>query len=412
MKKTILTSIALAACVSTPLFAQNTKEDTITFALTASGQSSVSQTTGNNVGTWVDATTGNNPFHYKTATKKLTQTDILKSIAIVLHGNAGYYSSKAKLVLVQGELSGFFNINSDLAKSTANFPLDGTFTDLTGDSATSIGNSTDSCYVQLATGRHYETNPISGQFPTGHHQPWGQIFVKDTLGGTQVCDNVSFFFGLTVQECYDCFYMNSFISDANFTEKSGTATGPVCCTVSSSLLGKGKDQYYMTLSFDNTTDNDYLNDEKDYYVGVDGLAPFVGALDGTTPDGLAYVNAIQSGLGKASPYEMRFELNGIAIYTWSLTFVNKSDALPDFVGNAKYTANGFGFIGLVCDLLNGTVSFSEKSVKETGCCLDTPWYGDDTTGSTWYGLDFSQDYYSTPVNVDASLTWHNNHGEE
>src|ERR1035437_344890 len=42
MKTTILTSVALAACVSTQLFAQNVKEDTITFALTGIQQVSVS----------------------------------------------------------------------------------------------------------------------------------------------------------------------------------------------------------------------------------------------------------------------------------------------------------------------------------------------------------------------------------
>ena len=76
-------------------------------------------------------------------------------------------------------------------------------------------------FPALANGRHFDVNPddttdLFTAWPVGHHQPWGQIFVQDTGKSPMVCDNVTFLFAITVQECYDCFYLNSFISDATF----------------------------------------------------------------------------------------------------------------------------------------------------------------------------------------------------
>jgi len=418
MKKSMVTAVALAACVSTQLFAQKAKQDIITFALTADGQASVSTTTGNNVGTW-----SAEPEHYKTTGKKqLTQVNILRAIALALHGNAGWYTSKAKLVLVQGELSGFFNITPDLANSSANssdsYPLSGSFSSDDGDSSTVLSGSTDSTYVQLATGRSMTNNPINGELPVGHMQPWGQIFVQDPGQPDYsltdpYCENVTYFFALTVQECYDCFYLNSFISDATFRQQSGTKSGPPCCGVSTTLLGSGKDQYYLTLSFDNTQNNPYLNpDNENYYVGVTGVAPTVGRLDGVEPDSLPYDDVISSGLGKPSPYEMRFTLNGIFTYTWTLKFVNASDLLPDFVGTGNYSANGYGFIGLVCSLLSGSASIAETLVNQNDCCLDQPWsdwwYGpgnDTLAGGTGY---YDNDPTQSPLNAPPSLSFHEN----
>ena len=112
MKKTLITAAALAACVGTHLLAQTqmAKQDTITFALTGQYQNSVSTSTTPNAGAW-----GPLPGYYKTASSKVATANIIQAIAIVLHGNAGFYSSKAQLVLVQGELSGFFNITDELA---------------------------------------------------------------------------------------------------------------------------------------------------------------------------------------------------------------------------------------------------------------------------------------------------------
>jgi hypothetical protein len=115
MKKTLITAVALAACAGTQLFAQNAKQGVITFALTGQAQSSVSDTTANNQGGWNSpAVTGK--AYYKTTSTKVATLNILQAIAIVLHNNAGFYSSKAQLVLVQPELSGFFNLTDELAQ--------------------------------------------------------------------------------------------------------------------------------------------------------------------------------------------------------------------------------------------------------------------------------------------------------
>jgi hypothetical protein len=447
MRKTLITALVLGACVSTQLFAQNTKEDTITFSLTAQGQSSVSTSTAPNAGNWSDG-----PSHYKTGSKKLTQTDVLRAIAIVVHGNPNYYSSKAKLALVQGELSGFFNIYPDLSNSVADINtelgcnttggsgLNGTFTTADSDWDTTLPNSFDSTYARLATGRHFLEVPAGflteGEYPPGHMQPWGQIFVKDpghinNSVTDPFCENVTYFFALTVQECYDCFYLNSFISDSTFTFKSATGGGPPCCSTPENMLGKGVDKYYLTLSFDNSVNNPYLNcsDNNGHYVGYDGLDPdssFINGIDGIDPDVLPYVDAIRSGIVQhPSPYQMRFTLNGIVTYNWQLKFVNpNSDVFPDFVGTASYSANGYGFIGLICQLMTGSATFTEKIVKTETCCLDQPWFdwwygvGNYSPGSD-YPVSANQNLYfdetsfypSTPFNVGPSLSYHANFNE-
>jgi len=63
-------------------------------------------------------------------------------------------------------------------------------------------------------------------------------------------------------------------------------------------------------------------------------------------------------------------LNGIVTYSWTLEMVNANDAAADFVGTASYSANGYGFIGLVCSLITGSATFTEKVVKDSGCCDD------------------------------------------
>lgn len=436
----------MAACAGTQVFAQNTKVDTITFALTVQQQSSVSTSaTVANAGNWSQS-----PTHYKTASKKMTQVDLLKAIAIVLHGNASYYTSQAALQLVQGELGGFWNIDDALAQSyedfntdgslSGTFNMDGTDTstysvdnvffpdaysaypatidatlDLNDTTSISAGGDT---YARLDTGRHFLPVPpgyaTSGEYPVGHMQPWGQIYVKD-LGhkdstGAPLCENVTFFFYLAVQECYDCFYLSSFISDANFSFKAGTQSGPPCCTAPNQLLGKGTDKYYLSLSFDNTVNNSYLNpaiytNEDSVitywyeYVGVTGLHPTAGVADGITPDLLPYVDSIRSALGSPSPYEVRFTLNGIMTYNWNLTLINKSDIAADYIGTGSYSANGFGFIGLVCSLLNGSATFAERSVKDVNCCDDLPWYSD------WYGpgSDDNSGYFNP---VDDQLNFY------
>jgi hypothetical protein len=420
MRKTLITAVALAACVSTQLFAQN-KEDVMTFSLTGQQQTSVSTSpTVVNAGNWTDG-----PKYYKTGTTKVTDKDIIKYIAFVLHNSATYYSSQAKLVLVQGELSGFFNITPDLGNSIVDPDMDGSFTSNDGDASTAIANSFDSAYVQLDNGQHLLVNTLDNTlYPIGHLQPWGQIYVKDTARNgysvdSPLCENVTYFFAMTVEECYDCFYMNSFVSDASFTIKNGQQNGPPCCGTSSTMYGKGKDRYFLSLSFDNTVNNPYLNYYNSFcYVGVDGITGSIVG-DGVVPDKInvnPYHDPIKFLVGKAWPYEARFTLEGIFTYTWNLQFVNSSDISPDFVGTGSFAASGYGFIGLFCELLTGSATFTEKIVKPT-CCTGENWY------DWWYGVgaeyeasgtapDYATLYwdgvYPTPMNVSTSLSFHQN----
>jgi hypothetical protein len=439
MKTTLLTTVALAACVGTQVFAQNSKLDTITFSLSLQGQASVSTSaTAVNAGDWSEG-----PKYYKTTgITKMTQAAIIKDIGKVLGRS---YTAKAQLVLVQGELSGFFNVIPGLSNAVPEYSdsdfawLDGYY-DTSGDGDLDVDSTILSAdtltFATLDNGRHYQVNPVPGAaypYPVGHFQPWGQIFVQDPgypdySATDPLCDNVTFFFSLDVQECYDCFYMNSFISDAAFTVKAGTAGGPPCCTPGSSLLGRGTDHYYLTWSFDDTQVNPYLNTnnyddstsaQAGYYVGIPGIVPSVGSLDGTLPDALPYVDSIKSGLGTPSPYEARFTLNGIVTYAWNLNFVNKTDILPDFVGTATYAANGYGFIALTCQLITGTATIKESIVKSATCCLDLPWY------DSWYGIGWDGDVVggdvvyevdapgepagtngTTQVNTPVSLSYH------
>jgi hypothetical protein len=272
------------------------------------------------------------------------------------------------------------------------------------------------------------------------------VFVKDTSGHGSVtsplCENVTYFFAFSVEECYDCFYMNSFISDATFTEKSAQQSGPPCCGTTSTLLGKGKDRYYLTLSFDDSLNNPYLNSQSDIYVGVDGVASDAIPGDGVIPDSINalpmtsnYHDPIKSLLGKSEPYLARFTLNGILTYTWNLKFLNTSDISPEFLGTASYPATGYGFVSLFCELFNGTVTFNEHAVK-SACCLDQPWYDDwfgpgaeyydyldesSTEVLSWTLSDYTQDKMATPgvsndavspevtpINVYTSLSYHHN----
>jgi hypothetical protein len=396
------------------------------------------------------------PKYYKTGTPvKVTQKSVLQYIAYVLHGNANYYTAKANLVLVEGELSGFFNITPDLASSTADATeftegtttgpgLDGTFTSLDTDANTQIANSSDSTFVTLANGRHFLLNPdglaLGETFnPVGHLQPWGQIYVQDfgrvdsSTGGEPLCENVTYFFALSVAECYDCFYLNSFISQATFKTVVNTRVGPPCCNAGSTVQGTGKDSYYLSLSFDNTQNNPYLYPNSTVatapYVGVPGIiASSKGGINGDAiaPDEIDYHSAIESGIAKDIPYEARFTLNGILTYTWKLAFINKTtDVAPDFIGTATYAANGYGFIGLFCSLLTGSATFSETAVK-TDCCTGTEndlgawygsWYGvgaEYVTATNTVGFDTAYDVGLTinpdltPFNTAVSLTYHYN----
>jgi len=429
MKTTLAIAIALATGVGTSVYAQNVKCDTITVSLNGQEQNDVSDSAS-----VIDSGTFSaGPMYYKTGKTKLTDKDIIKYIAFTSHANANYYGAKSSLVLAQGELSGFFNITPDLASSEADRDMDGTFSSADNDSNTTLANSTDSTFVELDNGRHMLVNPVdTSEYPIGHMQPWGQIYVQwINTSGTLECENVTYFFAISVQECYDCFYMNSFVSDATFRSVTTTSGGPPCCGSLSTLEGTGKDSYYMTLSFDDTDNNPYLERDSSCYVGTDYA--YFGHLDipgdGVFPDTIPFSDNIRSHLFTDQPYVARFTLNGILTYSWSLKFINASDLSPDFIGTGSYAANGYGFIGLFCNLLTGTATFTEKSVKSSLCCDGTDnefgawlgwWYG---VGAEYSDLDDSIDTvyiqgndgshspvepYPTPLNVSTSLSYHEN----
>jgi len=314
----------------------------------------------------------------------------------------------------------------------------------------SFGNAGGGAYTRLDTGRHflpvpwasYDTSadvgtpyPTTGEYPVGHMQPWGQVYVKDPghkdSSGNPLCENVTFFFDFEVQECYDCFYLNSFISDATFKNVAGPQNGPPCCSSASQLTGVGTDHYYLSLDFDNTVNNSYLNpalktndDETTVYaynyVGFPGLTTIVAPADGLTPDLLAYSDVIKSHLGSPSPYETRFSLHGIVTYSWALKLISPSDVAQDYVGRATYVANGYGFIGLFCDLINtASVTFTEQVVKDVGCCDDETfgWWDDEFNGSFngqtdygtyvngWFGPGWDGGYGYYNPDVDGAQTY-------
>jgi len=433
MKTTLIATVALAAGVMSSL-AQNAKECTITFAVTGVKQTSVSTSpSAANAGLWSQG-----PLYYKTGPVKFTDQDIIKDIAFVLWGNAGHYTSTAKLILDQSELGGFFNITPDLAQSVAvvdGTQPEGTFDSADADASTVIANSFDSTFVVLDSGRHMTNNPITGLLPVGHMQPWGQIWVKDSAKDQY--DNVTYFFALSVQECYDCFYLNSYVSSSTFKVESQAGNGPPCCSAATELVGKGVDTYYLTLSFDNTANNPYLFPDSSCYAGDDvGNGNVVGIGypvssstipgDAIVPDTINdpktgdYIDAIKSGVGAPSPYEARFTLNGVVTYSWTLGFIDKSDASPDFLGTAKYACNGYGFIQLFCSILSGSASFTEKVVKASSTIdqLDNVtwsdwWYGvgaeyEPADTSSGYDTAYDLGFYLVPFNVAASLTYHQN----
>lgn len=447
MKQTkilLLGAAALAFGLSAPMFAVATtitqvKQDTITFALSLQSETNITtaHASSSNPGSWT-----NLPINYHTITKKLTDADVIQQIGAVL--GITNFSSQVRLVLVQGELSGFFNVVPGLSSSvpetnslgvgeltgtnsTDSVPTDseytGTNTAIRGDTTT---------FLALANGRNYQLNPTNGAYPVGHFQPWGQIYIQDPAyvytnglvtnrysADNPFCTNVTYFFNLTVQECYDCYYMNSFVSDAAFTvdKTPGIQTGPTNYSVlmTNSLTGHGTDRYYLTLSFDDTQMNPYLNpgntntlESGPVYTGHTGIAPSFG-IYGTVPDAEPYTNQLPTKLGTNGFYECRFTLNGIVDYSWNLQHFNQADLVRDFIGNATYNAYGYGFVQNVCQLITGSATISEQLVDSRTCCLDIPWY------DSWYGIGWDGSasgvvneggVRTTQENTTLSLTFH------
>jgi hypothetical protein len=307
--------------------AQNTKEGTLNFALTRQFENKTNY--------------NKSLMQWNTATAKVTSATVIQSIGEVLGKT---FTGNAKLVVEDGNWSGF------------------------------AANNTNG--INLPNGMN------TGFGAAGKQQPFAYIFLKD---GTN-CINVSAFFAFQVRECYDCFYLNSFVTDSKFgfttTTKVTTIPGlPPCCNTTTNTTttvnanGNGTDKYYFTLVFDNT-----INNGKLALNGITGLAP---REDGITPD------LGPSGYVASDPYVLRFTLNGILTYTWRVAPINGSLAQ---IGSVSYSANGFGFMAKTCNLLSGTVSVSEASVATKNCCAVT---GTDAKISTTTA-DFNGAATATP----------------
>jgi hypothetical protein len=401
MRKKLITALVLGACVGTQAFAATTatyqvKQGVINFALTRQFQSQP------NITNFIPA-----PLVYKTSTAKIATVNVLNAISWSMYGIPNQFTSKAQLIFGPGgEVHGDEIYNLDHNPELAGFF--GTFggpvtSDIDAIHTEWVFSAANNGNVTLDNGRNHHinyyltTNPTNASLyvtnyvaaPTGLSEPWGQIWVRDPgqidpyTGVAPLCINVTFFFCFNVKECYDCLYLNSFISDSTF--KQGKISGPPCCSPTFTQGGSGVDHYYLTLNFDNTTNNPNLNwtddgDEYDFGDAESPLSPyallfpnFYGGLDPTDngivpdalpPGGTDYHNY--------DTYEMRFTLNGILTYNWSLKLFNSTDVNPDFIGSASYPAYGYGFIAKTCCLINGTVTISESLVPECSCC-DVLW---------------------------------------
>jgi hypothetical protein len=416
MRKKLIIALVLGACVGTQAFAApavyQTKEGVINFALTRQYQYQPNTTV------FIPA-----PTTYVTKTAKITSASVIQAISEVLYGTPNHFTPKAVLILGKGAEMQNYYYNGALTPSTStmgyydnlnhNPELSGFFG--TFDPSDWMFDASQNGNVALDNGRnhHLNTNSVNGEFvaaPTGLSEPWGQIWLKDTgqtdpVTGLTLCVNVTYFFDLQVQECYDCLYMNSFVSDAKF--KNGAINGPPCCSPTITQSGSGVDKYYLTLIFDNTANNPHLNYNQwndytnEFYVDLGyysesfAFPNYNGGLyetdDGVHPDGLDQNEAVGVDFHPYDTYTMRFTLNGILTYKWTLKSLNPGDEWPDFIGSATYPATGYGFVSKVCNMIDGTVTIAERLVADSDCCsvIDTITVG----GSSYDGYYLSRGLY-------------------
>lgn len=341
MRKTLIVALIAACGVGGEAYAQKDKLSTVNIALTRQYEYSTNFTGGK--------------LTWKTKSAKIATKDVIAAMSSALFEGNIRFSSSAQLVVAEGDFSGFF----------ANWY------DIQGSSVVGLPNGYHRVMqLENAAGDDWFT---VGEYPAGLWQINGQLFVKDGAA----CINVTPFFKLMIQECYDCFYLNSFITDSTFT--LGKQEGPPCCSPTFTLNGKGTDKYYITWTFDNTENNcaiyQYYND----YLGwsdVYGVDPYE---DGVTPNDEPFYQSFDT-------RTMRWALNGIVTYKWNLKNFNNGDPFPRFLGSATYDANGYGFIAKVCAMITGKISVAEKLVDATQCCyidwsedgilFDDPWRDD------------------------------------
>ena len=339
MKK-ILTAVLIVAGLGVQgASVVKVKEGTLNFGLTRQYENKSNST----------YTATSQSKQWSTATAKITSATVVKAIGITMGKT---FTSNAKLVVEDGSWGGFV---ADVTGTNYIFPP-------------SPGTNT-------------------GVTAAGKHQPYAYIFLKD---GTN-CINVSRFFTFKVQECYDCFYLNSFVTDSKFSRTQTTTVTseknpvlPPCCntipgtSVTNTSIGKiggsGVDKYYFTLTFDNTINNANITN-------VAGITPLNPADDGVTPDMVPVANAdVNKDLNV-----LRFTLNGILTYSWTLVTLNSTDGGNTQIGSVSFNANGYGFITKTCNLVSGTVSVSEVAAASTSCCSVT---GDSAIVPTT-GVDYN-----------------------
>lgn len=310
MNKTLIAALIVSVGLGSQAYAQKVKQGVMTFSYTRQYQLSTNLT--------VDGSGNPTKWQAKTKTAKVTQATVLAAIGKVI--NRGF-SSKAQLVMVEDELSGYWSPDT---------------------------------MVQFPEG--HNTAPAPGLW-----QPYGQIFAKD---GTY-CTNVTSFFRILVWECYDCFYLNSFVTDSTFQRKASDA--PPCCSPDFTASGSGTDKYYLKLSFDNTINNEELYRKE--IILVDGAPIVTYVLIGLDPHDNGITPDDETGYESFDTSVCRFSVNGIVTYKWSFKELNKGDGNPDFIGTATYPSTGYGFIAKTCCLLNGSMTIAEKALDATSCCF-------------------------------------------
>jgi len=319
MNKALIGAIIIAAGLTSTALAQTPKQGLLKVALNRQYEYS----------------TNYNPSQmvWKTKKDKITEKTIISALGAVLGHN---FTSKAQLTVEEGILGGFQNVDSE-----DGFPPGITYPQFTS----------------AAGGARVGVNQVDagdGPIP-GKYQPLGWIFVRDIVAGVYVFVDVTPFFNVSVHECYDCFYLNSFVTDTTF--KFGQVTGPPCCGSSSVTSGKGTDKYYMCFEFDNTVANPRVATGDTfglYSAGGEWLRDLEATMldpaeDGITPNQAPIYQRFDQSV-------LRFRVCGIMTYKWTLKE-------SQFIGAATLPSYGYGFVKKVCSMIDGKITVAEYAAS-------------------------------------------------
>lgn len=357
MNKALIGAVIIAAGLTSTALAQSPKQGVLKVALQRQYMMNTNFTSAKMV--------------WWTKKDKITEKSIIQAIGHVL-GHT--FSSKAQLIMEEGLLGGFQNPWSDdySYPHGLTFPR---FNYVMGSAAQGVN--------QVDEG----DDEIPGKF-----QPLGWIFIRDVAASLYTFVDVTPFFNVSVHECYDCFYLNSFITDT--TLKFGEVQGPPCCGDDSITSGKGTDKYYMCFEFDNTYMNPRVEDNDEFGLYSQGgewirdlEATTIKTLeDGITPNSPAYIDRTMD------TKSLRFRVCGIMTYKWALKE-------SQFVGTGTLPASGYGFIKKVCSMLDGKVTVSEyiagtkSKTPAPSDAFETDWY--DMWDWQWRYLFYGEeaDYY-------------------